>query len=134
VRTTLRTLAGTAALVAAVAAPDADARPHRAPLPPPAATAALPRALAADETEWRIRLSRLEVAAGTVTFNVYNRGMDDHDLVVLGRPERVEVLAGGRATLRVRLTPGRYRVVCSLFRGTPQSHEALGMAATLTVR
>jgi plastocyanin len=34
----------------------------------------------------------------------------------------------------VAVTPGTYKVICSLFAGTPESHEAKGMRATLTVR
>jgi len=32
------------------------------------------------------------------------------------------------------LTPGRYKLFCSLQAGTPQSHELLGMRFVLTVR
>lgn len=111
------------AAATAVAAP----RLHRTTLPPPVA---LPRSLAVDEGEWLVRPSRNVVAAGDVTFRVYNRGMDDHDFSVVdaaGTLRQVPLAPGADATLTVTLGPGRHRLYCSLFAGTPESHEALGM-------
>lgn len=122
-------LAGLAAS-SALAAP----RLHRTTLPPPVA---LPRSLAVDESEWLVRPSRALVAAGDVTFRIYNRGMDDHDLSVIdgaGALRQVPLAAGGEATLTVALPPGRYRLYCSLFAGTPESHEALGMVGYIDVK
>jgi hypothetical protein len=42
--------------------------------------------------------------------------------------------SGGSATIVAKLSPGRYKLYCSMFMGTPQSHEALGMLAYITVR
>ena len=39
--------------------------------------------MAVDENEFAIGLSPTVVGAGVVTFNVYNRGMDDHDLALV---------------------------------------------------
>ena len=92
--------------------------------------------MAVDETEYSIGLSRTLVGAGEVTFNVYNRGMDDHDLAVVDANGNVQVVAvppRETRSLVVQLGVGQTRVYCSLFAGTPASHEALGMSAALDV-
>jgi hypothetical protein len=92
--------------------------------------------VAVDETEYSIGLSRTLVGAGEVTFNVYNRGMDDHDVAVVDAGGTVQVVAvppREARSLVVQLGAGRTRVYCSLFAGTPASHEALGMSAVLDV-
>jgi hypothetical protein len=38
------------------------------------------------------------------------------------------------ATIVAKLPPGRYKLYCSMFAGTPQSHEMLGMNTLITVR
>ena len=119
-------LAGTAAA----------ARKHRLQIPP---RPAFPRALSVDETEYQLNPSRLVVSSGRVRLNVYNRGMDDHDLAVFdaaGTPVGTSgtLLPGDAGEVVVTLPPGEYRVVCSLFAGTPISHELLGMKFTLTVQ
>ncbi len=101
------------------------------PPPPP-----LPRTVAVDENEYSIGLSRTLVGAGQVTFNVYNRGMDDHDLAVVdanGTVQTVAVPPRETRTLTVQLAAGRTKVYCSLFAGTPASHETLGMSAQIDV-
>lgn len=118
------------ASTSAVAAP----RLHRTKLPPPLP---LPTSLAVDEGEWVVVPSKTAVAAGDVTLRVYNRGMDDHDLTLVdatGTAQQVALAPGGTSTLRVTLTPGTWKLYCSLFAGTPSSHEALGMSALLTAR
>jgi uncharacterized cupredoxin-like copper-binding protein len=63
--------------------------------------------------------------------------MDDHDLTLVdgnGVTQQVGVKPGTSATLVVPLKPGTYRLFCSLFEGTPESHDALGMHATIDVR
>lgn len=114
----------------AVAAP----RIHRTKLPPPTA---LPTSLAVDENEWNIRPSKRIVAAGEVTLRVYNRGMDDHDLTVVdatGATRQVYLEPTGSGVLRATLTPGVWKVYCSLFAGTPISHETLGMVTYIRAR
>lgn len=104
------------------------------PSPPPPAP--LPRTVAVDENEYSIGLSRTLVGAGAVTFNVYNRGMDDHDLAVVdvnGAVQKVAVPPRETRSLVVELGVGRTRIYCSLFAGTPASHEALGMSSTIDV-
>ena len=101
------------------------------PPPPP-----LPRTVAVDENEYTIGLSRTLVGAGQVTFNVYNRGMDDHDLAVMdanGTVQTIAVPPRETRSLVVQLAAGRTTVYCSLFAGTPASHEALGMSAQIDV-
>ena len=125
-------------LLAAIAAaasgsPAAAERRHRIRLPQPQ----LPTGLTVDESEWALRPSKTLVAAGTVRLRVYNRGEDDHNLVVHerdGTPHIVSLRPAEAGTISVRLAPGTYSLVCNLFAGTPDSHEAKGMKTTLTVR
>jgi uncharacterized cupredoxin-like copper-binding protein len=131
-------LVALAATGAGVAAPplEAVARHHRLHVPP-APVVALPSSLAVDESEYTLRPSQIVVAAGQVKINVYDRGMDDHDLTVVdgnGVTQQVPVKAGASAALVVTLTPGSYTLYCSLFAGTPESHEALGMHNVIEVR
>jgi hypothetical protein len=105
-------------------------------VPPAAPPAPLPRTVAVDETEYSISLSRPLVGAGQVTFNVYNRGMDEHDLAVVdssGVVRVVSVPSRESRSLVAELGVGRLRVYCSLFAGTPASHESLGMSAFVDV-
>lgn len=124
-----------ALLTGAYASIGLGARRHRLTLPP---RPALPRALSIDETEFQLDPSRTVVSAGQVRINVYNRGMDDHDVVVYdqsGTSFAKSALAPGASDqIVVTLPAGDYRVVCSLFAGTPISHEAFGMRFTLRVQ
>jgi hypothetical protein len=108
--------------------------PPGAPAPPPPP---LPRVAAVDESEWAIQVSRTVVGAGDVTFNVYNRGEDDHDLAVVdadGTLRTIDVPSRETRSLVVRLAPGQVKLYCSLFAGTPASHEAAGMSTLVEVR
>ena len=108
-------------------------RIHRTTLPPPD----LPHTLAIDEFEFFLRPSQRTVAAGEITMRIYNRGEDDHNLVVVagdGTEYRVDVKTGESEVLKPILTPGNYQVYCDLFAGTPQSHFDLGMVFDLEVR
>jgi plastocyanin len=132
------------ALIAAAAPVAASAgggtlRRHRLILPTPP----LPHNLTVDESEWQIIPSERVVAAGTVTMQVYDRGQDEHNLTVQGPITssgdgkirgQVWLQSGGTTTLVAKLAPGRYKLYCSMFMGTPQSHEALGMLSSITVR
>jgi plastocyanin len=130
------TLAGVLAVAVALASGVADAghlRRHRVFFPPPE----LPSQLAVDEAEYTMRPSQLVVAAGQVTINAYNRGMDDHDVQFTDSQGQVHVVflhSGGQGVLTADLKPGTYHFICSLFEGTPQSHDALGMHFDLTVK
>ena len=121
------------ALVAGLASPAADGRRHRLRLP----RVALPHGLTVDESEWAMRPSKTLVASGNVRLRIYNRGEDDHNVLLTehdGTPHYAALKPGEATTIDARLTPGRYRIVCSLFAGTPDSHEDRGMKFTLTVR
>jgi hypothetical protein len=112
---------------------------HRLILPTPP----LPHNLTVDESEWQIIPSERVVAAGTITMQVYDRGQDAHNLTVQGPITssgdgkirgQVWLQSGGATTLVANLAPGRYKLYCSMFMGTPQSHEMLGMLTDITVR
>jgi uncharacterized cupredoxin-like copper-binding protein len=93
--------------------------------------------LAVDEGEWVVVPSKRLVAAGNVAIRVYNRGMDDHDLTLVdaaGTVHQVALAPGATDTIRASLTPGVWKLYCSLFAGTPSSHEDLGMVAYIRVR
>lgn len=103
--------------------------PPPAPPPPPA----LASSVGIDEREWSLTLSRIVVAAGDVTFRIFNRGEDDHDLAVVdadGVLQRIDVPTGQDRTLVARLPAGKdLKIFCSL-----PGHEALGMVAYLEAR
>lgn len=134
-RRTVALVALAALLLAGTGTAALGARKHRLQIPP---RPAFPRALSVDETEYQLNPSRKVVSSGRVRINVYNRGMDDHDLVVYdaaGASLGASVLLPGAADeIVVTLPPGDYRVVCSLFAGTAVSHETLGMVFTLTAQ
>ncbi len=123
-----------AGVVAATLASNASGeRRHRLRLPAPD----LPRSLTVDESEWALRASKTLVGAGVVRIRVYNRGEDDHNLVLFerdGTARVVSLMPGESGTIVARLRPGNYRLVCTLLAGTPQSHEELGMRTVLRVR
>ena len=84
-------------------------------------------------TEWKLRLSRDTVQAGSVTFEVTNRGTVDHSVQVVGpgvdKGTR-QIRAREVATLTVTLKPGSYEIYCPLAEG---SHKTAGMSKTLVV-
>ena len=132
-------IAAVAAIAAAGSAGGSGLRKHRLMMPTPP----LPQSLTVDEREYQVVPSERFVAAGTVTMQVYDRGQDAHNLTVEGPITatgagrivgQVWLKSGGATTLVLRLAPGRYKLYCSMFAGTPQSHEALGMHTLITVR
>jgi hypothetical protein len=131
--------AGIMLIAAGASAGGGGLRRHRLVLPAPP----LPHSLTVDESEWQIIPSERVVAAGTVTMQVYDRGQDAHNLTIQGPQTasgpgsirgQVWLQSGGSTTLVEKLAPGRYKLYCSMFAGTPQSHEKLGMLSELTVR
>ncbi len=83
--------------------------------------------------EYSFTFSRIHLRAGTELVELDNFGQDLHDL----RVQRVGsrhiaglgvVPPGGRGTLTVKLTPGRYSFWCAV-----GDHRRLGMQATLIV-
>jgi plastocyanin len=124
---------GAALVLVLAAAPAAAGRKRTLHLPAPK----LARSLTVDESEWALRPSKRLVAAGPVRIRVYNRGEDDHDLAVVdgsGREQSVYLAPGTSGTLQVTLPPGAWKLYCSLFAGSPDSHEALGMAAVIRAK
>lgn len=111
-----------AALAAVLATGVADARRH-----PPAT------AVGVSAREFRFSTYRTSAPHGVVRFNLSNYGEDGHDLVVETKGGRDlartgEVRSGQRATLRLRLAPGTYRLVCDI-----ADHAARGMRTTFRV-
>ena len=97
------------------------------------ATAA-PARLGVSATEFHLVLSRGSVKAGRVIVQLQNRGEDVHDLRLrrIGGTRTYAfplTSSGGRATLTMKLLPGRYRLWCSV-----ADHAQLGMQAVLRVR
>jgi hypothetical protein len=111
-------------------------RVHRPHLPPSAAPE-LANSLAVDEFEFFLRPSKVLVAAGVVRMNIYNRGEDDHNLVVVaadGTEYRTDVASREAGRIEPVLTAGHYEVFCDLFAGTADSHYDLGMVFEIEVR
>ena len=128
-----------AAIAASPSAGGGGLRRHRLIMPTPP----LPHALTVDESEYKIVPSERVVAAGAVTMQVYDRGQDEHNLTVQGPITssgdgkirgQVWLQSGASTTLVTKLGPGKYKLYCSMFMGTPQSHEMLGMLTYITIR
>jgi hypothetical protein len=135
-RPTLLALLVLALAAAPGVAGSAGERLHRLHIPPPPARV-LPQSIALDEFEWGIRGTHLEIAAGQLRIHVYNRGMDDHDLAVVdasGVLHTVPLASGADAVLDVDVAAGPVKLFCSLFAGTPDSHEAKGMVFNVTAK
>jgi plastocyanin len=110
----------TALAVAAAAHPVLAARP--------------PTRIQVTALEFEYRLSRLTVRQGPALIQLVNYGEDEHDLWIqrVGGTKRWKVrriLPDERATLSIRLRPGRYRLWCAV-----TDHRSRGMRATLRVR
>ena len=108
-------------------------RPHHLHRPP----SNLPSSLSVDEQEWSVIPSQTVLAAGWIRFQGYNRGMDNHNMELIGPRGAIRTVSmtpGSGASIVVRLPPGRYQLICSLYYGTAQSHDAKGMHAWVTVR
>jgi hypothetical protein len=87
------------------------------------------------QKEFSLTLSRTSVRPGTVSVELVNFGMDDHDLVVLKNAPGAKPIRFTRIDPKTRvdrtlhLTTGRYALWCSI-----ADHRARGMRATLVVR
>lgn len=100
----------------------------------PVLAARAPARVQVTALEFEYRLSRLSVRQGPVLIQLVNYGEDEHDLMLqrVGGTRRWRlrsILPGERATLSVRLRPGRYRLWCGV-----ADHRSRGMRATLRVR
>jgi plastocyanin len=83
--------------------------------------------------EYSFTLSRLTVHSGPALIELDNMGQDPHDLrVQRAGSSHIAGLGvikpGSRATLSLKLPPGRYSFWCSI-----ADHRALGMQATVIV-
>lgn len=106
-----------------------------APAPPPAEEPEPEIGhLGVKAVEYSYTLSRPEVSAGEVIVELNNQGEDPHNLVLehegtedpnLEIPSTPSV---SQASAHFTLSPGTYRLYCSLYK-----HEAKGMQATLVV-
>ena len=88
---------------------------------------------------FRVRVGR----AVTLDLEVVNNGEDVHDLTLRRAGSGVPLATSGDllpsdpgarpSRVQRPLRPGRYVLFCSVAAGTSRSHEALGMAQTITV-
>ena len=88
--------------------------------------------------EWSLSPSRATLPAGRVVVQLWNRGMDPHDLrarrlvdgQMVGHTFAVHLTLPGRvSTATWTLGPGRYQLYCSL-----PGHMKAGMRVQITVR
>jgi hypothetical protein len=102
-----------------------------------AGTKAAPSRLLVGADEYSLMLSRRAIVRGTALIQFVNRGEDPHDLRLRrmrhsGRASRTfglpETVPAELRELQTRLSPGRYRLWCSL-----PGHRRQGMRAVLRV-
>ena len=104
------------------------------PATPPPPSPAFSR-LGVVAREWSLTLSRTSVKEGVTSVELQNFGEDAHNLRIertddTGAPLDLPLAeAGERQKASGTLTPGDYRVYCTL-----PGHDAQGMHATLEVR
>ena len=87
-------------------------------------------------SEWKIEVSRDQVAPGTVLFRVRNNGTMPHAFEIEG--EGVEhairpIRPGADTLVAVRLREGKYEVYCPIGEGTAYAHKTMGMLSSLSV-
>lgn len=112
--------------------------PGTAPSEPPTTDGT--QALGVRETEdpaYVTTLSRPSVRAGSVLVQLQNVGADPHNLRIIRSDgsgpatQFADVAPNATSTKAVNFTQGTYRLFCTLT--APESHDAAGMNATLTV-
>jgi plastocyanin len=84
--------------------------------------------------EFQYRLSRANVKAGLVRFELVNFGEDEHNLRIrkVGETKAYLIpgtLSGERHVITLRLKPGLYKLTCTM-----ADHAMRGMKAQLRVR
>jgi hypothetical protein len=99
----------------------------------------LPSRMLVYAQEWSLWPSRSSVPAGKVTVQLWNRGMDPHDLrirhvnadgAMVGRTQGVAIAQSGQLHQSTwRLGAGSYELYCSM-----PGHAARGMHVRLRVR
>lgn len=95
----------------------------------PAGAAGVPEAVRVELGDLFIRPERLEVAVGTVTFDVRNVGQTEHNFAIEGEGGTEMIPPGESATLTVHdLEAGDYTYVCEV-----TGHADGGMTGTLVV-
>lgn len=138
-KTTTVTVARSAPVAAVAATPAA----AKAPV-----AAALPRSVDVSMTEFAFKLSASTAGSGLVTFKLKNDGKAPHEFVVLQTAkgagdlmkgsradetgnlgESGDMAAGASKTIRVKLTPGHYALICNL-----PGHYKAGMWKDFTVK
>jgi uncharacterized cupredoxin-like copper-binding protein len=75
-------------------------------------------------SEFKFKLSTKTARHGVVIFKVTNRGHTAHDFKIVGK-KTAKLGPGKSATLRVTLTKGNHRYICTI-----DSHASLGMKGT----
>jgi uncharacterized cupredoxin-like copper-binding protein len=78
--------------------------------------------------EFKFGLSSKSARHGTITFRFSNKGKLKHDFKIDGKATPV-IKPGKSATIRVRLSAGRYKYLC-----TVPGHARAGMKGTFRVR
>ncbi len=79
-------------------------------------------------TDFKFKISPVQLKAGTDTFTVINRGQATHDFKI-GKYQTRVLNPGQRQTIKVNLKKGSYTIRC-----TVPGHAALGMKYTVVVR
>jgi uncharacterized cupredoxin-like copper-binding protein len=98
-----------------------------------AASSASAQAVTVNLAEWKIRLSKDTVAAGSITFRVTNDGTMNHEFFVRGNgiaEGTREVPKGESASLTLKLKAGTYEVYCPL---ADMTHRTAGMSHPLVI-
>jgi uncharacterized cupredoxin-like copper-binding protein len=78
-------------------------------------------------SEFKYKLSKTKVPAGTITFKVTNLGVIVHDFKIAGKKTK-NLSPGQSQTIKVTLKKGKSSYLC-----TVTGHAAAGMKGTLTV-
>ena len=87
-------------------------------------------------SEWKIELSRDQVAPGTVVFRVRNKGTMPHAFEIEGKGiERAirPIRSGADTLIALRVREGKYEIYCPVGEGTAHAHKAMGMLSALSV-
>jgi hypothetical protein len=87
-------------------------------------------------SEWKIELSRDQVAPGTVVFRVQNKGTMPHAFEIEGKGVEREIRPirpGADTLIAVGVHEGKYEIYCPVGEGTAHAHKAMGMLSALSV-
>ena len=87
-------------------------------------------------SEWKIELSRGQVAPGTMVFRVRNNGTMPHAFEIEGEGIEREIppmRPGADTVIAVGVHEGKYEIYCPVGEGTAHAHKVMGMLAALSV-